>query len=77
MYLSPIVYPISIVPDNIRIFLIINPMTAPVQGFRFILDKNSIPSTEMVIYSISFGIILFLIGLVLFFKTEKKFIDTV
>lgn len=77
MYLSPIVYPISIVPDDIRIFLIINPMTAPVQGFRFILDKNSIPSTEMVIYSISFGIILFLIGLVLFFKTEKKFIDTV
>jgi len=77
MYFSPIVYPISIVPDNLKIFLTINPMTAPVQGFRFILDGNSMPSMDMVFYSISFSIFFFVCGLVLFFKTEKKFIDTI
>ena len=77
MYLSPIVYPISIVPNNLKIFIIINPMTAPVQGFRFILDESSMPSIEMAFYSMIFGIVLFAIGLILFFKTEKQFIDTI
>jgi len=77
MYLSPIVYPISIVPDNLKIFIILNPMSAPIQGFRSILDISLIPSIEMALYSLAFGIILFLIGLILFFKTEKQFIDTI
>lgn len=77
MYLSPIVYPISIVPNNLKIFIIINPMTAPVQGFRFILDESSMPSIEMALFSIVFCIGLFAIGLILFFKTEKQFIDTI
>jgi lipopolysaccharide transport system permease protein len=77
MFLSPIVYPISIVPDNLKLFIIINPMTAPIQGFRGILDGSSIPSIEMVFYSLICGIVLLTIGLPLFFKTEKQFIDTI
>lgn len=77
MYLSPIVYPISIVPDNLKIFIIINPMSAPIQGFRCVLDSSSMPSVEMVFYSLICGLTLFGIGLILFFKTEKQFIDTI
>jgi len=77
MYLSPIVYPISIVPDNLKIFIISNPMTAPIQGFRGVLDSSSMPSIEMFFYSLIWGVVLFVIGLILFLKTEKKFIDTI
>lgn len=77
MFLSPIVYPLSIVPDNIKIYIVINPMTAPIQGFRGVLDTSLMPSIEMVFYSLICGIVLLLIGSLLFFKTEKQFIDTV
>ena len=77
MFLSPIVYPISIVPDNLKIFIISNPMTSPIQGFRGVLDGVSMPTIEMVSYSLLCGIILLAIGSLLFLKTEKDFIDTI
>jgi lipopolysaccharide transport system permease protein len=77
MYLSPIIYPISSVPNNLKSLIIINPMTAPIQGFRGILNSSSMPSIEMVLYSFICSIVLLSIGLLLFFKTEKKFIDTI
>ena len=77
MFLSPIVYPIAIVPDNLKIFIIANPITAPIQGFRGVLDGTSTPTIEMIFYSLICGIILLIIGLPLFFKTEKHFIDTI
>ena len=77
MYFSPIIYPISSVPDNLKILIILNPLTAPIQGFRGILDSSSMPSIEMVFYSLICGIVLFIIGLPLFFKTEKQFVDTI
>jgi len=77
MFLSPIVYPISIVPDNLKIFIISNPMTSPIQGFRGVLDGVSMPTIEMVSYSLLCGIIILAIGFLLFLKTEKDFIDTI
>ena len=77
MYASPIVYPLSVVPDKYRIFILANPMTPVIAGFRQAFIGKGHLELNMFLYSILVTIISFIIGLLLFNKVEKNFIDTV
>lgn len=77
MYLTPVVYPLSEVPEKYRLFILINPMTAVVESFRgAFLGVSSITLNEIII-SVIFSIILFFIGIIIFNRVEKTFMDTV
>ena len=77
MYLTPVVYPLSEVPDNFRFLVSLNPMTAPVESFREIfLGVSTITSFEIFISWI-ITIIFFFLGIILFTRVEKTFMDTV
>ena len=77
MYASPIVYPLSIVPDNYKFFIILNPMTSIIEGFRQAFVRSGTIDSYIVLYSIISTIIIFLLGLFIFNKVEKSFIDTI
>ena len=77
MYASPIVYPLSVVPDKYRIFIVANPMTPIIVGFREAFVGKGHLELNMFLYSILLTIIAFVIGLLVFNKVEKNFIDTV
>jgi lipopolysaccharide transport system permease protein len=77
MYASPIVYPLSIVPEKYKILILLNPMTSLIEFFKFSLTGNGVLDWMWILYSSVFGLILVLIGLILFNKIEKSFIDTV
>ena len=77
MYASPIVYPLSVVPENYKLYILANPMTPVIEGFRqAFIGKGSL-EINLLIYSTVFSLITFLIGLLVFNKIEKNFIDTV
>ena len=77
MYASPIVYPLSIVPENYKKIILANPMTPIIEGFRqAFIGKGSL-EFNMLLYSIFFSIIIFLVGLIIFNRVEKTFIDTI
>ena len=77
MYLTPVVYPISEVPEIIRPIILINPLSAIVQNYKYAL--LGVGSFEMGYWMISIGvtIVLFFAGVMLFNKVEKTFMDTV
>ena len=77
MYASPIVYPLSVVPDKYRMFIIANPMTPVIEGFRQAFVGRGHLDYNMYIYSLLFTIATFFIGLLVFNRVEKNFIDTV
>lgn len=77
MYATPIVYPASIVDGEYRIMLWLNPMTSIVEAFRFMFFGSGMFSYHWLIYSGAFALILFTLGLSVFNKTEKNFMDTV
>ena len=77
MYASPIVYPLSIVPEKYRLIIISNPMTPIIEIFRNALLGTGQINMIMYIYSIVMTLVLFIIGLITFNKVEKSFIDTV
>ena len=78
MYLTPIVYPLSTVAEGwMRNLLMINPVTSAVEMMRYaILGKGTI---DWGFYSLSWGITLLvaLLGIMIFNKVERNFMDTV
>ena len=77
MYASPIVYPLSVVPDKYRMFIIANPMTPIIEGFRQAFVGRGHLDYNMYLYSLLFTCATFFIGLLIFNRVEKNFIDTV
>ncbi len=77
MYASPIVYPLTQVPERFRGLYILNPMVAVIESFRFIfLGSGSIRLYEILI-SWSLTLVILFWGILLFSRIEKTFMDTV
>lgn len=77
MYATPIVYPLSIVPDKYKLIIELNPITSIIEIFKFAFLGSGQYSLTYLLYSIIVILILFLFGLWIFNKVEKSFIDTV
>jgi lipopolysaccharide transport system permease protein len=78
MYATPVVYPLStITSDKLRFWITLNPLTPLVEAFRYaMLGVGSFDYASFG-YSIGFMVITLFIGLLIFSKVEKTFMDTV
>lgn len=78
MYITPVVYPLSQAGNGgLRTLLLINPVTAPVEVFRYaILGQGSIDPIFLA-WSWLFTIVVLIAGIMVFNKVEKTFMDTV
>jgi lipopolysaccharide transport system permease protein len=77
MYATPIVYPLSSVPDRYRWILVINPMTPVIETFRYAFLGNGTFSIGYLLYSTSATLVILFLGILLFNHVEKTFMDTV
>ena len=77
MYGSPIVYPLSIVPERYKWIILANPVTSIIETFKYAFLGSGNFSWWNLAYSLSFTAVLFFIGLVIFHKVDKSFMDTV
>ncbi|MCX8081225.1 MAG: ABC transporter permease [Bacteroidia bacterium] len=77
MYASPIVYPVSMVPEQYRIYILANPVSPVIETFKFIFLGNGYFSWTALGYSFCFMAILLVSGMLVFHKVEKSFMDTV
>jgi lipopolysaccharide transport system permease protein len=77
MYLTPVVYPATFIPEKWRWLLALNPMTAVIEGFRWSLLGMKPPSVTGVAVSAVLGIVLLGIGLYLFRRTERTIVDMI
>lgn len=77
MYATPIVYPITIIPEGIiRNIYSLNPMVGVVQGFRWALFGGAAPDMSL-LYSGIAVVVLLISGLYFFRRMEKTFADVV
>jgi lipopolysaccharide transport system permease protein len=74
MYLSPVIYPVSMLPIRYRWILSLNPMCGIIEGFRWsILGTPCSPVSLGVAVVSSLGMLTF--GLFFFRRTERQFAD--
>lgn len=77
MYITPVVYPISSLPENFRFLGVINPLSPLFECFRYAyLGTGSFTIESLVISTIIIFLIL-IVGTVIFNRVEKTFMDTV
>ena len=74
MYLTPIIYPLSIVPDWLKCFILWNPMTSYVEFFRKCVMYGQWPSLELHLTCIIWAMLMLMIGVTFFEKKENTFI---
>ena len=77
MYATPVVYPISEIPDKFRWIAYVNPVSAPIELFRKWFFGVSSVDTNMILISLGFTVFLVFIGLILFNQNEQNFIDVI
>jgi len=77
MYATPIIYPLSGIPEKYRLFVLANPMTAVVETFKTSLLGVGQINYLHLLYSFCFTIVLLVVGVIIFNKVEKTFMDTV
>lgn len=77
MYASPVVYPLSIVSGKFKILILLNPMSNFIEFFKYSLFGVGYFNLNWILYSILVSTIIFLIGLIMFNRVEKSFIDTI
>lgn len=77
MYATPIIYPVSTIPEKWQWIANINPITPIVETFRAGFLGAGAASWPRLVYSAVFMLLILLIGVVIFNRVEKTFIDTV
>lgn len=75
MYLSPVVYPVAVVPDRFRPIYALNPMAGVIDGFRSGLLGATTPQMDLLIIGATVAIVLFITGAFYFRRTERRFAD--
>lgn len=74
MYFTPIIYPISALPEAMANIIKLNPLYYYVEYARAVLIYGTVPDLQQNLICIGFSIIALLIGLLLFKKKQDKFI---
>ena len=78
MYITPVVYPLSEAKDGfLRTVLFINPVTAPIELFRYSILGQGTIELGFCLWSWIFTILVLIFGIMIFNKIEKTFMDTV
>ncbi|MBR6508883.1 MAG: ABC transporter permease [Paludibacteraceae bacterium] len=78
MYATPVIYPLStITNEKIRLAMMLNPLTGIVEFFKYGMLGVGAHEWWMLGYSFVFMVILLAIGIVVFNKVQRSFMDTV
>jgi lipopolysaccharide transport system permease protein len=77
MYITPVIYPSSAVPEKYRILVFLNPVAPLVEACKYGLIGAGEFNPGRLLYSFIFTIVLLSIGVIMFNRTEQNFMDTV
>lgn len=77
MFASPVVYPVSLIPEQWRGVYSLNPVVGVVEGFRWTLLGQAPPAIHTMIPSLAIVMLLFVSGVVYFKRMERTFADVI
>lgn len=77
MYITPVIYPLNSIPADKQWLVQLNPMTAVIETFKYGAIGAGVFSWNWLGYSFAFMVVLLMVGVVVFNKVEKGFMDTV
>jgi lipopolysaccharide transport system permease protein len=77
MYATPIIYPISLVPEWLRPLYLLNPMTGLIEAYRAVALRGAWPDWASLAPAAGLSLLLFVLGYVYFKRVEWQFADII
>jgi ABC-type polysaccharide/polyol phosphate export permease len=77
MYLSPVIYPTAIIPDNLLPFYFINPMAVFIDTYRRVVLYNQLPDWRYFALATAISLLILLLAYRYFKKAERQFADLI
>lgn len=81
MYLTPVIYSVTLIPEQFQFLLALNPMTAVVGGFRWALLGPNLANAQapgnIIFFSFLISLLVLISGAVFFRRTERTFADVI
>ena len=77
MFLCPVMYPLSAVPERYRSLYLLNPMSGIIDSYRMILVKGSMPELAPLVYGVVGSLVVLALGYAFFKSFEMRFADII
>ena len=77
MYATPVIYPVSSIPERFQWIILANPMTPIVEAFRYAFLGAGTVDIYHLMYSFGFMLVVVFLGSIIFNRVEQTFMDTV
>lgn len=77
LFLTPVIYPSSMIPERWRWITALNPMSGIIEGFRWAVVPSSEVRPGAILISFLTSAVVFLVGFLVFRRTEREFADIV
>jgi lipopolysaccharide transport system permease protein len=77
MYVTPVIYPVSAIPEKYAAYIQINPLTPIVETFRYAFLGTGDMTLNGMLYASLFAAVILAIGVIIFNRVEATFMDTV
>lgn len=75
MFLTPIFYPVSALPDRFQTLMLLNPLTMPIEMLRDVMYWGELPNIHLLMLGFGVSIVVAALGFAWFQKTRKGFAD--
>lgn len=77
MYATPVIYPLSTIPEKYRDWMALNPLAPVIECFRYMTTGSGSVNVHELMSASAIILIVAVIGLLVFNRTERNFIDTI
>lgn len=77
MYVTPVIYPVTLIPERWRWLLALNPLTPAVEGFRWATVGGGAPSVLLIGVGTAVALIVAASGAIFFRRAERVFADVI
>ncbi|MBI4008802.1 ABC transporter permease [Candidatus Roizmanbacteria bacterium] len=77
LFLTPVIYPLSIVSDRNKYLMALNPMTSVIESVRLMFVEGYIMSINLFLVSFLSALFIFFFGVGFFYKTQRFFADII
>jgi lipopolysaccharide transport system permease protein len=77
MFATPVLYPVSMIPEKWRALYSMNPMSGVIEGFRWALLGRQSPDFYLVLISTAAVVLLLACGMLYFKRVERLFADVI
>ena len=77
LFITPIIYPSSVLPEEYRWLLAFNPLSGLIEAFRFALVPTQQMNWSLLWLSLASSMVVFVVGVIYFKRTERAFADII